>query len=107
MYDKLIIKLKLQRDSNIIRFRTHHPMISYISHIQDRLRGLRFLHLTRLQEIHVQEMDACNLMIDTGLLSALIEFWRPITHTFHFNFGEMIVTLEISSQILFLILLQC
>jgi Plant mobile domain len=104
MYDKLIIKLKLQRDSNIIHFCT---MISYISHIQDRLRGLRFLHLTRLQEIHVQEMDACNLMIDTGLLSALIEFWRPITHTFHFNFGEMIVTLKVSSQILFLILLQC
>jgi Plant mobile domain len=99
------MKLKLQRDINGIRFRTHRAMIPYISHIQDRLRGMRFLHLTRLCEIYVQEVKARNLKIDMGLLSALIEFWRPETHTFHFNFGEMTVTLEVNSQILFLILL--
>jgi Plant mobile domain len=100
------MKLKLQRNTNVIHFRTHRPTIPYISHIHDRLRGMRFPHLVRLREIYVQEAEAYNLKIDTSLLSALIEFYRPETHTFYFNFGEMIVTLEINSQILFLILLQ-
>jgi Plant mobile domain len=66
---------------------------------------MRFLHLARLREIYVQEAETRNLMIDTGLLSALIKFWSPETHTFHFNFDGMTVTLEVNSQIL-LILLQ-
>jgi Plant mobile domain len=67
---------------------------------------MRFLYLTRLREIYVQEVETRNLKIDTGLLRALIEFWRLETHTFHFNFDEMTMTLEVNSQILFLILLQ-
>jgi Plant mobile domain len=66
---------------------------------------MRFFHLARLREIYVQEADARNLKIDMDLLSSLIKFWRPETHTFHFNFCEMTVTLEVNSQIL-LILLQ-
>jgi Plant mobile domain len=64
-----------------------------------------FNHLAWLREIYVQEADARNLKIDTGLLSALIKFWRPETHTFLFNFGKMTVTMDVNSQIL-LILLQ-
>jgi Plant mobile domain len=66
---------------------------------------MRFLHIVRLREIYVEEAEGHNLKIDMGLLSALIEFWRPKTHMFHFNLGEITVILEVNSQIL-LILLQ-
>jgi Plant mobile domain len=65
---------------------------------------MRFLHLARLREIYVQEVEDRNLNIDIDLLSAIIEFWRPETHTFHFNFGEMIVTLDVNNQILLILL---
>jgi Plant mobile domain len=60
---------------------------------------MRFGHSKTLQ-IYVQEAEARNLKIDMGLLSTLIEFWMPETHTFHLNFGEMIVTLEVNTKIL-------
>jgi hypothetical protein len=61
---------------------------------------MRFLHLARLREIYVEEAEDRILKIDTGLLSVLIEFLRLETHTIHFNYCEMTVTLDVNSQIL-------
>jgi hypothetical protein len=46
----------------------------YISIIMDKLRDLEFLHLVRLREIYVQEVETRNLKINTGLLSAWSSF---------------------------------
>jgi hypothetical protein len=43
---------------------------------------------SRMREIYVQEVEVHNLKIDTDLLSTLIEFWRPETHTFYFNLRD-------------------
>ena len=39
-------------------------------------------------------------LVDRALLSALVDRWRPETHTFHLPVGEMAVTLQDMSLLL-------
>ena len=48
---------------------------------------LRQTGLQRLVEVK-------NVQVDKHFISALVERWRPETHTFHFPYGECTVTLE-------------
>ncbi|KAH1114064.1 hypothetical protein J1N35_007442 [Gossypium stocksii] len=53
--------------------------------IENYLREVRFWHVAMIGRW-------CKL--DLKLISALLERWRPKTHTFHLPYGECIITLE-------------
>ncbi|XP_061352914.1 protein MAIN-LIKE 2-like [Gastrolobium bilobum] len=55
-------------------------------------------YLTQAGFIHVARMRY--IQIDASLISALVERWRPETHTFHMTQGEMTITLQDVADIL-------
>ncbi|XP_061372528.1 serine/threonine-protein phosphatase 7 long form homolog [Gastrolobium bilobum] len=55
-------------------------------------------YLTQAGFIHVARMQ--HMQIDASLISALVERWRPETHTFHMSQGEMTITLQDVAAIL-------
>ena len=52
--------------------------------VLDYLRYLRFYGVYRIGRIQM----------DVGLITALLERWRPETHTFHLPFGEVTISLQ-------------
>ncbi|KAJ4734194.1 hypothetical protein LUZ62_080769 [Rhynchospora pubera] len=64
--------------------RAHKRELMNDDRIAERLKNLGLIHISQVE----------NVNLDTALLKAMIEFWRPETHTFHFPIGEMTVTLQ-------------
>jgi Plant mobile domain len=62
-----------------------------------RLRGAGLLTLCRLVEggnVLPLDRERTKLHLDRSLLTALVDRWRPETHTFHLPCGEMAPTLQ-------------
>ncbi|KAJ1700485.1 hypothetical protein LUZ63_000264 [Rhynchospora breviuscula] len=53
-------------------------------HIEGRLMKLGLIYISKVKHVN----------IDMSLLKAMVEFWSPETHTFHFPVEEMTVTLK-------------
>jgi hypothetical protein len=52
------------------------------------------------EEEDVVGRDTRHQIIDKGLLTALVDRWRPETHTFHLPCGEMAITLQDVSMLI-------
>nr|CAE01945.2 OSJNBa0073L13.8 [Oryza sativa Japonica Group] len=63
-----------------------------------RLRAAGLLTFARLVEPSRARSE--RIYIDAALLSALVDRWRPETHTFHLTVGEMVPTLQDVSYLL-------
>ncbi|KAJ4747278.1 Serine/threonine-protein phosphatase 7 long form-like protein [Rhynchospora pubera] len=72
-----------QRETHL-EMRSHKRTIKVDDRIEGRLIKLGLSHITKVKHVNV----------DMPLLKAMVEFWRPETHTFHFPVGEMTVTLQ-------------
>lgn len=75
-----------------MRIRTHKPL-PWDPRYETFLQRAGFLHLARAINAGLPEMDG-------ALLTALVDHWRPETHTFHLTCGEMAPLLQDVSYIL-------
>ncbi|XP_017256611.1 serine/threonine-protein phosphatase 7 long form homolog [Daucus carota subsp. sativus] len=79
---------------DVLRSRVRNPSSSRFPSLHSRmvplLRDVGFDGVARLTSIH----------IDWSLVTALVERWRPETHTFHLPVGECSITLQDVSVIL-------
>jgi hypothetical protein len=74
------------------RIRTHNPL-SWDEQYARVHMACRFLLLAHLVSAHLS-------MMDSAVLTALVDRWRPETHTFHLPCGEITVTLQDITMIL-------
>jgi hypothetical protein len=69
-----------------LRIRTHSPL-PWDDRYTEYIRRAGFLPLARLITVGLP-------MMDSSALTALVDRWRPETHTFHLPAGELTVTLQ-------------
>src|SRR5438128_8430450 len=74
-----------------------------------RLHAISLLSLCRLVEGGPGPDGGAKtrFQLDRSLLSALVDRWRPETHTFHLPCGEMALTLQDVAYLLGLPLVSC
>ena len=69
-----------------------HPKMHYDERYTSYIRRTGLLPFVNMVKSGVPKMNAC-------LVTALVDRWRPETHTFHLPCGEMTVTLQDVSMI--------
>ncbi|CAM0885012.1 unnamed protein product [Alopecurus aequalis] len=69
-----------------------HPKMHYDERYTPYIRRTRLLPFINMVKDGVPKMNAC-------LVTALVDRWRPETHTFHLPCGEMTITLQDVSMI--------
>ncbi|CAN6362460.1 unnamed protein product [Urochloa humidicola] len=88
-YDQNHRGRKLEERTEVLRplrIRTHNPL-AWDDRYASYLNRAGFLPLAMLVKDGLPKMD-------NAALTALIDRWRPETHTFHLPAGEMTVTLQ-------------
>jgi hypothetical protein len=77
----------------VLRPRTHTALLDWDERYRPYLNRAGFEDLVRVILSGLPPLDL-------GLLTALVDRWRPETHTFHLQCGEMTVTLQDTAMIL-------
>jgi len=77
----------------VLRPRTHTALLDWDERYRPYLNHAGFEDLVRVLLSGLPPLD-------WGLLTALVDRWRPETHTFHLPCGEMTVTLQDTAMIL-------